>query len=139
MTKISDIIEMPPVKTVIELATVRDSEGEDVDHLTELLETFVVTDDIEQNLRVILDSIASHPGEGMGFFLEVTESGNLYVQSLYEYQSYIVLEGFMDSALEIVELDQNGDVRRTMPFRKNENGVVKFLAHPGYMYKVVSE
>ena len=69
MPKISDIIETPPVKTVIELATVRDSEGEGADQLNELLDTFVVTDDIERNLRVILDRIAQHPGEGMGFFL----------------------------------------------------------------------
>ena len=69
MPRIRDIIEVPPVKTVIELATVRDSEGEDADQLTELLETFVVTDDIERNLRVILDRIANYPNEGMGFFL----------------------------------------------------------------------
>ena len=42
MPKISDIIEVPPVKTVIELATVRDSEGRSVDQLSELLETFVL-------------------------------------------------------------------------------------------------
>ena len=69
MPKIKDVIEVPPVKTVIELATVRDSEGEDADQLNELLETFVVTDDIERNLRVVLDMVANHPGEGMGFFL----------------------------------------------------------------------
>ena len=69
MLKIRDIIEVPPVKTVIELATVRDSEGDDIDQLSELVETFVVTDDIEQNLSVILDRIAGHPDRGMGFFL----------------------------------------------------------------------
>ncbi len=69
MPKISDIIEVPPVKTVIELATVRDSEGKGADQLSELLESFVVTDDIEQNMRVILDRIANRPDEGMGFFL----------------------------------------------------------------------
>ena len=69
MPKIRDVIEVPPVKTVIELATVRDSEGESTDQLNELLETFVVTDDIEQNLRVILDRIANQPDAGMGFFL----------------------------------------------------------------------
>lgn len=77
--------------------------------------------------------------EGMSFFIEVAESGNIYVKSLYEYQTYIVLEGFMDSALEIVELDDNGAVRRTMPVRKNENGEVKFLAHSGYMYEVIRQ
>ncbi|MFC1718131.1 DUF6079 family protein, partial [Candidatus Poribacteria bacterium] len=69
MPKISDIIEVPPVKTVIELSTVRDSEAESAEQLNELLETFVVTDDIEKNLRVVLDRIANHPNAGMGFFL----------------------------------------------------------------------
>ncbi len=69
MPKISDIIEVPPVKTVIELSTVRNSEAESAEQLTELLETFVVTDDIERNLRVVLDRIARHPDAGMGFFL----------------------------------------------------------------------
>lgn len=69
MPKISDIIEVPPVKTVIELSTVRDSEAETADQLNELLETFVITDDIEQNLRVVLDRIANYPNSGMGFFL----------------------------------------------------------------------
>ena len=69
MPKISDIIEVPPVKTVIELSTVRDSGAESAEQLTELLETFVVTDDIERNLRVVLDRIANHPSAGMGFFL----------------------------------------------------------------------
>ena len=69
MPKIKDIIEVPPVKTVIELATVRDSEGEKADQLNELLESFVVTDDIERNLRAILERIANHADEGMGFFL----------------------------------------------------------------------
>ena len=69
MPKISDIIEVPPVKTVIELATVRDSEGRGADQLSELLETFVVTDDIERNMRAILDRIANYPDRGMGFFL----------------------------------------------------------------------
>jgi len=69
MPKISDIIEVPPVKTVIELSTVRDSEGESAEQLTELLETFVVTDDIEKSLSVVLDRVANHPNAGMGFFL----------------------------------------------------------------------
>jgi len=69
MPKISDVIEVPPVKTVIELATVRDLDDEHTDELSNLLETFVVTKDIEQNLRIILDRIANYPNEGMGFFL----------------------------------------------------------------------
>jgi len=69
MPKISDIIEVPPVKTVIELATVRDYDTENFEELTNLLETFVITEDIEKNLQIILDRIANHPNEGMGFFL----------------------------------------------------------------------
>ncbi|MGB9595491.1 MAG: DUF6079 family protein, partial [Candidatus Poribacteria bacterium] len=69
MPKISDIIEVPPVKTVIELSTVRDSNTENIQELKDLLETFVVTDDIEKNYQIILDRIANYPNNGMGFFL----------------------------------------------------------------------
>jgi hypothetical protein len=69
MPKISDIIEVPPVKTVIELATVRDYDAENAEEPTNLLETFVVTEDIEKNLQIILERVASYPNEGMGFFL----------------------------------------------------------------------
>ncbi len=69
MLKIKDVIDVPPVKTVIELADVRDSDEKNLDVLYELLETFVVTEDIEQNMRIILDRIANYPQEGMGFFL----------------------------------------------------------------------
>ena len=69
MPKISDIIEVPPVKTVIELATVRDFDAKNVEEPTNLLETFVVTEDIEKNLQIILERVANYPNEGMGFFL----------------------------------------------------------------------
>lgn len=77
MPKIKDLIEVPPVRTVIELATVRDATSlqtgdADDQHMVpvrELLETFVVTEDIERNLRIIFDRIIRHPDEGMGFFL----------------------------------------------------------------------
>ena len=69
MPKISDIIEVPSVRTVIELSTVRNSDNENIQELTNLLETFVVTDDIEKNLQIILDRIANYQNEGMGFFL----------------------------------------------------------------------
>ncbi|MBD3183460.1 hypothetical protein GF312_14270 [Candidatus Poribacteria bacterium] len=69
MPKIKDIIEVPPVKTVIELSTVRDSEGETPEELNQLLDTFVITDDIERNLKIILDRISNYPYQGMGFFL----------------------------------------------------------------------
>ena len=75
--------------------------------------------------------------DGMGFFFEVSDSGNVYVGNLFEYEAYITLEGFIDSAIEIVELDENGEVRRTMPTRTNEDGVVKFLIFPGYVYEVI--
>ena len=69
MPKISDIIEVPPVKTVIELSTVRDSDTENIQELKDLLDTFVVTDDIEKNFQIIFDRIANYPNDGMGFFL----------------------------------------------------------------------
>ena len=67
--KIKDLIEVPAVKTVIELATVRDAAPEDLSQLIELIESFVVTADIEKCLGTVLDQIASRPNEGMGFFL----------------------------------------------------------------------
>ncbi|MBI1925692.1 hypothetical protein HYR99_15735, partial [Candidatus Poribacteria bacterium] len=74
--QIKDLIEVPAVKTVIELATVRDAAPEDVSQLIQLIESFVVTADIEKCLRTVLDQIASFPparggdrGGGMGFFL----------------------------------------------------------------------
>jgi len=69
MTKIKDLIELPPVKTVIELATVRDASTEDVEQLLQLVETFVVTEDIERCLRVIFDQISNQPDAGAGCFL----------------------------------------------------------------------
>jgi len=69
MTKIKDLIELPPVKTVIELATVRDASAEEVEQLIQLTETFVVTEDIERCLRVIFDQIANQPDAGVGCFL----------------------------------------------------------------------
>ncbi len=82
--KIKDLIEVPAVKTVIELATVRDAAPEDVSQLIQLIESFVVTADIEKCLCTVLDQIASASplskrsglgrgaggeGGGMGFFL----------------------------------------------------------------------
>ena len=69
MTKIKDLIELPPVKTVIELATVRDASAEDVEQLIQLAETFVVTEDIERCLHVIFDQIANQSDAGVGCFL----------------------------------------------------------------------
>jgi hypothetical protein len=77
------------------------------------------------------------PTEGMGLYLEVAEPGHLFVQNTYGFETYIVLGGFMDSALQITELGQDGNPRRDMPTRKNENGIVKFLAQPGYLYEIV--
>jgi hypothetical protein len=48
MPKIKNLIEVPPVKTVIELATVRDASAENLAQLIKLTETFVVTEDIER-------------------------------------------------------------------------------------------
>ena len=74
---------------------------------------------------------------GLGLSLEVAEEGHLFVQNTYEFETYVILEGFMDSALLIIELDQDGNPRRDMPTRKNENGIIKFIAQPGYMYEIV--
>lgn len=70
MMKIGDLIDVPTVKTVIELASVRENQPASAGEqqlLSEIAQTFVVTDDIKQNLESILQSIAAN--EGRGFFL----------------------------------------------------------------------
>ena len=77
--------------------------------------------------------------EGLSLYAEVAESGNLFVVNLFEFVSYIKFEGFMDSAVQIIEYDHKGNVIREMPFRKNGDGIVEFLAHPGVSYEIVRE
>lgn len=67
MPKIKELIEVPEVKTVIELATVRDSK--DSKELESLVSSFILTDDVRLNLEIILQSIASSSSSGLGFFL----------------------------------------------------------------------
>ncbi len=75
----------------------------------------------------------------MGTYVEIVEPGYVLVENLYEYVSFIELEGFMDSAFDIIELDEDGNPRRSMPIKTNGDGVVKFLAQPGELYVVLSE
>lgn len=77
--------------------------------------------------------------EGMGLYVEVADSGNLIVHNIHQYVTHITLEGFMDSATKIVEYNYDGEEIREMPLKVNENGVVKFLAHPGVYYEIISE
>ncbi|MFK7805546.1 MAG: heparinase II/III family protein [Anaerolineae bacterium] len=83
--------------------------------------------------------------EGMGMYFEVPsaipgqEVNHVIVANTYEFVSFITLEGFLDSATEINELDADGNFARTMPIKTNENGVIKFLAQPGMTYEVVGE
>lgn len=77
--------------------------------------------------------------EGMGLYVEVTDSGNLIVNNIHQFVTHITLEGFMDSAATIVEYNYDGEEIREMPFKTNEGGVIKFLAHPGVSYEVISE
>lgn len=68
MLKIGDLIEVPAVKTVIELASVREHTPENEQKMLEdIAATFVVTDDIQLHLETILQSIVKN--EGRGFFL----------------------------------------------------------------------
>lgn len=70
MIKIGDLITIPDVKTVIELAHIRDAELlkiEDEQLLREIAQTFVVTEDIKQNIESILQSMSQN--QGRGFFL----------------------------------------------------------------------
>lgn len=74
---------------------------------------------------------------GMGMYFEIAEPGRLLVQNTFQYASYVVIEGFVESAEIINEYNQYGEFIRTMPTKVNENGKVKFLAHPGVSYEVV--
>ncbi|MFT7586434.1 MAG: hypothetical protein ACI9EW_002871 [Cellvibrionaceae bacterium] len=82
---------------------------------------------------------------GMGLYFEVPSAGSgqvidrLIVHNSYEFVSFITMEGFLDSATEINELDEDGNFIRTMPAKTNENGVIKFLAQPGMTYEVIGE
>ncbi|MBN2047190.1 MAG: heparinase II/III family protein, partial [Anaerolineaceae bacterium] len=76
--------------------------------------------------------------DGMGFYFEEGESGKLYVQNIYVYPTFLKLEGLMDSAARITELNPDGTARRDMPIKVNADGVIKFLAQPGYLYEIVS-
>ncbi len=70
MIKIGDLIHVPEVKTVVELARVRNVQATEARSqvlLDEIANTFVITDDIKLNLTSILQSIAQN--EGKGFFL----------------------------------------------------------------------
>lgn len=77
--------------------------------------------------------------EGMGLYVEVAEPGRLIVNNIHQYVTHITLEGFMDSATKIVEYNYDGEAVREMPFKTNEGGVIKFLAHPGVVYEIISE
>ncbi|MBN1349153.1 hypothetical protein JXJ21_07080 [candidate division KSB1 bacterium] len=68
--KIGDLITIPDVKTVIELAAIRDAEylrAGDEQLLDDIARTFVVTDDIKRNLESVLQNVAAR--QGRGFFL----------------------------------------------------------------------
>jgi hypothetical protein len=75
----------------------------------------------------------------MGLYFEVREPGHFFVQNTYDFVTYVILEGFMDSAVSITEYNGDGEMVRDMPPKTNENGVVKFLAHPGVSYEIVGQ
>jgi hypothetical protein len=77
--------------------------------------------------------------DGMGMLFEVVEPGRFQAQNTYEFVTYIIIEGFMDSAVSIIEYDYDGNMIRDMPAKTNENGVVKFLAHPGVVYEIIGQ
>ena len=68
MEKIGDLIELPVVETVIKLQNVRDSQGDaNFAYLQGLAQSFILTEDIEVDLKVVLDAIMRK--QGKGFFL----------------------------------------------------------------------
>lgn len=58
--KIKDLIELPAIKTVVQLSDVQDR---DTRHM--LLENFIVTEEVGKNLEAILKSIAEQKGQGV--------------------------------------------------------------------------
>ena len=78
--------------------------------------------------------------EGMSLYFEpMLDENRVIVRNTYEFVSFIVIEGFLDSAEAINELDEDGNFARIMPIKTNENGVIKFLAQPGKTYEIVGE
>lgn len=70
MPQIKDLIDLPVVETVIQLQSVRDSsrhDPTDQKFLRDLTQSFVLTEDIETNLKVLLDVFMR--GQGRGFFV----------------------------------------------------------------------
>lgn len=59
--KISDLIEVPEIRTVIQLA---DAESQDRELRNELLETFVLTDEISSHLGLFLSGLSGKDGTG---------------------------------------------------------------------------
>ncbi|MBU1753184.1 hypothetical protein KKG56_04920, partial [bacterium] len=65
--KIYDLIQVPPIKTVIQLS---ETESCDCQQLIELLNTFVITEETGHNLRVVLQSIAEGTTSDRGVSLQ---------------------------------------------------------------------
>ncbi len=88
-----------------------------------------------------LSGLDQPPGMGMYFENPAAGTGEtpdrIIVANTYEFVSFIAIEGLMDSALEINELDADGNFARTMPIKTNGDGLIKFLAQPGMTYEVV--
>lgn len=76
---------------------------------------------------------------GMSLYFEPMGENRVIVRNTYEFVSFITVEGFLDSASVINELDIDGNFIRVMPVKTNEGGVVKFLSQPGMTYEIVGE
>ena len=76
---------------------------------------------------------------GMSMYFEWFSEDRVIVRNTYEFVSFITIEGFLDAASVINELDIDGEFIRTMPTKTNENGKVKFLAQPGMTYEILGE
>ena len=58
--KIGDIVELPPVKTVVQLSDLQNSQLRE-----SLLESFVITAEVEKNLKAILHTLNRQKGQGV--------------------------------------------------------------------------
>lgn len=82
--KIGDLVEVPVVKTVIDMSEVRDLDPDDPEGrvaLESLSHSFVITEDIEKILAVILESFRSPTGQGF-FIIGTYGSGKSHLLSV---------------------------------------------------------
>jgi len=145
--KIKDLIELPAIKTVVQLSDLQDPQIRDM-----LLENFIITEEVGKNLAVIFRAIAEKKGQGIfiegnfgsgkSHFLTVLASifeDPSYWQVLInqekhflEYQSHLSNERFSVLKISLVEHASNELLETIISNEAVETGLLaqKDLATP---------